>query len=144
MKIFYIFLIVILITFSPSNLKADDESQVDSTNVIEYPEKMSSHETWKKVISIPGKIIESMQKNIPGVSDFNIVESKSLELSDGSAAHMFTFDFVWVDGKTVMDSVIIAAYKGDALITASGNTVRGLGYGVEELTEVCMTLKLSI
>ena len=96
-----------------------------------------------ELADVPGRIIKSMEQTIPGTSGYKILESKGMELSDGSDAHMVKFEFLWVDGQTVMESVIIAAYKEDKLITVSGNTVRGLGFSLDELSKYCSTLELS-
>jgi hypothetical protein len=93
---------------------------------------------------IPERIIKSMEETIPYTSNYNIIENKNVNLSDGSDAVIFQFEWVWVDGITVMESVIIGAFKGDKQITVSGTTVQGLGYSLEQIYEYCMTLSLTI
>lgn len=96
-----------------------------------------------ELADIPGKIVSSMEQTIPGTSQYKIHETSEVELNDGSDAHMVMFEFLWMDGETVMESVILAAFKEDRLITVSGTTVRGLGVPLNELSKICSTLKLS-
>lgn len=97
-----------------------------------------------KLIDIPERIIKSMEETIPNTSNYDIFKKKSVKLSDGSNAIIFRFTWVWVDGETVMETVIIGAYKGDKLITMSGTTIKGLDISLNQISKYCMTLRLTL
>jgi hypothetical protein len=84
-----------------------------------------------------------MEETIPGTSNFNIINEKSVKLSDGSEAILFSFSWVWVDGETVMETVMISAYKGNKQITISGTTIEGLDISLKKISKYCMTLSLT-
>ena len=84
-----------------------------------------------------------MEETIPNSSGYDIFENNSVKLSDGSDALIFKFKWVWVDGKTVMETVMIAAYKGDKLIVISGNTIKDLDFSLGQISKYCMTLRLT-
>ena len=98
----------------------------------------------EKLIDLPERTIKSMEETIPGTSNYNILEKNSVKLRDGSDAIIFKFKWLWLDGKTVMETVIIGAYKGDKLITISGTTIEGLDYSLEQISKYCMTLRLTL
>ena len=54
----------------------------------------------------------------------------------------FLFEWVWVDGSTVMESVFTAAFKGEKLIMLSGTGIRGLDYSLDEISQFCKTLRV--
>ena len=85
-----------------------------------------------------------MEETIPNTSNYDIFKKKSVKLSDGSDAIIFRFTWVWVDGETVMETVIIGAYKGDKLITMSGTTIKGLDISLNQISKYCMTLRLTL
>lgn len=97
-----------------------------------------------KLVNLPEKIIKSMEETIPNTSNYDIFEKKSVTLSDGSDSIIFQFTWVWVDGETVMETVIIGAYKGDKLITISGTTIKGLDISLNQISKYCMTLRLTL
>ena len=97
-----------------------------------------------KLIDLPERIIKSMEETIPNTSNYDIFKKKSVKLSDGSDAIIFRFTWVWVDGETVMETVIIGAYKGDKLITMSGTTIKGLDISLNQISKYCMTLRLTL
>jgi hypothetical protein len=97
-----------------------------------------------KLIDIPERAIKSMEATITNTSNYDIFEKNSVNLRDGSDAIIFKFTWVWVDGTTVMETVIISAYKGDKQIAISGTTIQGLDYSLEQISKYCMTLRLSL
>jgi len=97
-----------------------------------------------KLIDLPEKIIKSMEETIPNTSNYDIFEKKSVKLSDGSDAIIFQFTWVWVDGETVMETVMVSASKGDKLITISGTTIKGLDISLNQISKYCMTLRLTL
>ena len=97
-----------------------------------------------KLVNLPERIIKSMEETIPNTSNYDIFEKKSVTLSDGSDSIIFQFTWVWVDGETVMETVIIGAYKGDKLITISGTTIKGLDISLNQISKYCMTLRLTL
>ena len=97
-----------------------------------------------KLTDLPERIVKSMEETIPNTSNFDIIKKKSVKLSDGSDAVIFNFTWVWVDGETVMETVIIGAYKGDKQITMSGTTIKGLDISLKKISKYCMTLRLTL
>ena len=97
-----------------------------------------------KLIDLPERIVKSMEATIPNTSNFDIFKKKSVKLSDGSDAITFNFTWVWGDGETVMETVIIGAYKGDKQITISGTTIKGLDISLKKISKYCMTLSLTL
>ena len=57
---------------------------------------------------------------------------------------MVQFEWVWMDGETVMETAVLAAYKDDNLITVSGTTIQGLEFSLDDIAEYCKTLKVSL
>ena len=66
-----------------------------------------------KLEDLPERIVKSMAETIPNSSQYDIFENKSVKLKDGSAAVLFKFRWLLPDGKTVMETAIIGAFKGD-------------------------------
>ena len=97
-----------------------------------------------KLIDLPERIIKSMKETIPNTSNYNILEKNILKLSDGSDAVIFQFEWVWIDGITMMETAMIGAYKKDKQITVTGTTIQGLGYPLEQISKYCRTLSLSL
>ncbi|UCB46403.1 MAG: hypothetical protein JSV25_02970, partial [Spirochaetota bacterium] len=97
-----------------------------------------------KLTDLPERITRSMEETIPNTSNFNIINEKSVKLSDGSEAIIFSFTWVWADGETVMETVMISAYKGDKQITISGTTIEGLDIPLKKISKYCMTLSLTL
>ena len=97
-----------------------------------------------KLVDLPERGVKFMEENIPNTTNYNIYEKNSVKLSDGSEAIIFKFTWVWIDGTTVMETVIIGAFKGDKVITVSGTTIIGLGFSLEQLSKYCMTLSLTL
>ena len=97
-----------------------------------------------KLVDLPEIIIKSMEETIPNSSNFNISKKKSVKLNDGSDAVIFFFTWIWADGETEMETVIIGAYKGDKLITMSGTTINGLDITLKQISKYCMTLSLTL
>jgi hypothetical protein len=95
-----------------------------------------------KLTDLPERIIKSMEVTIPNTSNFDIFNKKSVKLSDGSDAIIFSFTWVWGDGETVMETVMLSAYKGDKQITISGTTIKGLDISIKKISKYCMTLML--
>jgi hypothetical protein len=85
-----------------------------------------------------------MEETIPNTSNYDIFKKNSVKLSDGSDAVIFKFKWTWIDGNTVLETVIIGAYKGDKQITISGTTIKGLDISLEQLSKYCMTLRLTL
>ena len=103
-----------------------------------------SDSTGAKLIDIPERIVNSMEETIPNTSNFDINKTKSMKLSDGSDAILFFFTWVWVDGETVFETVMLSTYKGDKLITISGTTITGLDISLKQMSKYCMTLKFTL
>ena len=57
-----------------------------------------------------------------------------MKLGDGSEAIIFSFTWVWADGETVMETVMISAYKGDEQITISGTKIEGLDIPLKKIS----------
>jgi hypothetical protein len=85
-----------------------------------------------------------MEENIRGSSSYHIFKKKSVKLSDGSDAVIFKFTWVWVDGETVFENVMVSAFKGYKLITISGTTIEGLDISLKKISKYCMTLRLTL
>ncbi|UCB44555.1 MAG: hypothetical protein JSV25_10060 [Spirochaetota bacterium] len=85
-----------------------------------------------------------MEETIPNTSNFDIFNKKSVKLSDGSDAIIFSFTWVWGDGETVMETVMLSAYKGDKQITISGTTIEGLDISIKKISKYIMTLSLTL
>jgi hypothetical protein len=97
-----------------------------------------------KLTDLPERIVKSMEETIPNTSNYDIFKKNSVKLSDGSDAVIFKFKWTWIDGNTVLETVIIGAYKGDKQITISGTTIKGLDISLEQLSKYCMTLRLTL
>ena len=97
-----------------------------------------------KLIDLPERIIKSMEETIPNTSNYDIKKTKGLKLNDGSDAILFSFSWVWADGETVMETVMISAYKGDMQITISGTTMKGLDISLKQISKYCMTFKFAL
>jgi hypothetical protein len=123
-----------IIRFANQN---DFKVPVFTAGVRDRPEDM-------KLVDLPERGIRSMEENFPNTSNYNIFEKNSVKLSDGSDAIIFKFTWVWIDGATVMETIIVGAYKGNKLITVSGTTIQVLEYSLEKISEYCMTLRLTI
>ena len=97
-----------------------------------------------KLIDLPERIVKSMEETIPNTSNYDINKTKSVKLSDGSDAILFSFSWVWADGETVMETVMISAYKVDIQITISGTTMKGLDISLKQISKYCMTFKFTL
>ena len=97
-----------------------------------------------ELADLPGIVMKFMEAGIQGSSNFNVLEEKSVKLSDGSAAVIVQFTWLLPDGNTIMETVSIFAFNGDSQFTVTGNTIQGLGYSLDELSEYCMTMRVSL
>jgi hypothetical protein len=97
----------------------------------------------EKLTDLPERAVNSMKQSIPGSTNYAILEKNTTKLRDGSEAIIFQFKWVLPDGNTVMETVIVGAYRGDKLITVSGTTIEGLGISMDQLSKTCMTLRFS-
>jgi hypothetical protein len=93
---------------------------------------------------IPNRVMDSMASSIPGTSGFSILKAETMKLGDGSEGIHFQFEWTWVDGETVMQSVFTGGFKGEKLIMISGTTIRDFEIPLEELARHCNSLKLSL
>jgi hypothetical protein len=85
--------------------------------------------------------IARMQKKIPGSSGYSITGQKAVTLSDGTKAYLVTFQWTWLDGKTVMETASITVLQDDAMITMAVTGLSGL-HPLDKAIDICMTLKM--
>lgn len=109
-----------------------------------YTASLRDTSEGEKLTDLPERAVKSMQETIPGSSSFDVLEENIVKLRDGSEAVSFHFKWVLPDGQTVLETVIVGAYKGNKLITISGTTIEGLGYSPDQLSKTCLTLKLTL
>ena len=99
--------------------------------------------TGDSVLSeIPGRVIEFMKAGMPETSGYRVIKEEKITLKNGTPAVWIEFSWILGDGVTAMETASIIAFSGGNQITMTGNTIRGLGFPVRELTEICRTLRV--
>jgi hypothetical protein len=89
------------------------------------------------------KIVAFMQMSMPDTSQYTIMNENLIVLNDGTEAATIEFSWLLGDKVTIMETAGIIVFKDDYQITMTGNTIRGLGFPVSELSKICRTLQVS-
>ena len=85
--------------------------------------------------------IGRMKRSIPGVSGFEIIEEKTVELSDGTDANFARLKWNWTDGETPLETILVTSLKGDKVITLTGTVFYSQDLS-DEVEKLCLTLKV--
>ena len=92
---------------------------------------------------IPRKVVDFMKASMPGTSEYTIMNEDMITLNDGTEAATIEFSWLLGDKVTLMETSSILMFKNTHQITITGNTIRGLGFPVTELSKICRTLRVT-
>lgn len=132
--------------FRKSSLKSSTEvARYSARNIYKVPVlvvNVTDRQSGYSQNDLQRALINRLSEASPGVSGFKVSDEKEIKLSDGSDAFMFRISWLWVDGKTGMETVSVSSENKGKIITLSATAFKE--QKLEQVLEyLCMTLEMS-